>query len=174
MSSNYPATSASQYVLAALISSDKPFSSAQNIKLTPIYLLGWFLIMFSAVLRLSSYRTLGRYFTFELGIQKGHKLVTTGPYAYVRHPSYIGLPCASLGHALCHLTPGSWVWECTELTEGTLGMVLGLLWVVVSAASLSAFLVRIKKEDEMLRKEFGKEWEEWAKRVRWKVIPWLF
>ncbi|CAF4350854.1 unnamed protein product, partial [Rotaria sordida] len=32
--------------------------------------------------------TLGAFFTFELTIRSTHKLIKTGPYAYVRHPSY--------------------------------------------------------------------------------------
>ncbi|CAF1457475.1 unnamed protein product, partial [Rotaria sordida] len=31
--------------------------------------------------------TLGAFFTFELTIRSTHKLIKTGPYAYVRHPS---------------------------------------------------------------------------------------
>ena len=33
---------------------------------------------------------------------------------------------------------------------------------------------RVRKEDEMLRREFGREWEEWAGEVRWKLIPWVY
>ncbi|GAW00659.1 ICMT-domain-containing protein [Lentinula edodes] len=45
----------------------------------------------SCVEGIHCYRTLGQLFVFELRIQKDHRLITEGPYAYVRHPSYTGL-----------------------------------------------------------------------------------
>lgn len=33
------------------------------------------------------------------------------------------------------------------------------------------FMCRADVEDQVLRKEFGKEWEEWAQTVRYKFIP---
>ncbi|KAG2126910.1 hypothetical protein DEU56DRAFT_959007, partial [Suillus clintonianus] len=56
-------------------------------------------------IRLWCFRTLGRFFTFELGVRKGHKLVTTGPYAVVRHQSYAGAALLSIGLFILH---GSW------------------------------------------------------------------
>ncbi|KAF9644887.1 hypothetical protein BDM02DRAFT_829359, partial [Thelephora ganbajun] len=50
-------------------------------------------------LRLFSFRTLGRHFTYQLAILPSHKLVTTGPYAYIRHPSYVALPLIVSGCA---------------------------------------------------------------------------
>ena len=32
---------------------------------------------------------------------------------------------------------------------------------------------RMRVEDEMMHGRFGKEWEEWAAKVRWKLIPWV-
>jgi len=31
---------------------------------------------------------LGRFFTFRVSIQEGHRVVATGPYRFVRHPGY--------------------------------------------------------------------------------------
>jgi protein-S-isoprenylcysteine O-methyltransferase Ste14 len=39
-------------------------------------------------LRVLCFRTLGRFFTFDLAVQTGQKVIQSGPYAYVRHPSY--------------------------------------------------------------------------------------
>ncbi len=35
-------------------------------------------------------------------------------------------------------------------------------------------LGRMSKEDAALRLRCGKEWEDWARRVPYKLIPWLF
>ena len=49
---------------------------------------------------------MGSHFTFELTLQKDHKLVTSGPYRIVRHPSYIGIYAFYLGSDLVYLVPG--------------------------------------------------------------------
>jgi protein-S-isoprenylcysteine O-methyltransferase Ste14 len=40
---------------------------------------------------LAAFHALGRHFTLQLGVFKDHKLMTSGSFALVRHPSYIGL-----------------------------------------------------------------------------------
>ena len=51
-------------------------------------------------LRWWSQAELGHMFTFEVGIRKDHRLVQTGPYAILRHPSYTGLLVGIIGIAL--------------------------------------------------------------------------
>jgi protein-S-isoprenylcysteine O-methyltransferase Ste14 len=50
-------------------------------------------------LRWYSIRSLGRFFTMNVAVQAGHRVVRTGPYRWVRHPSYTGLllACAGVG-----------------------------------------------------------------------------
>jgi protein-S-isoprenylcysteine O-methyltransferase Ste14 len=75
---------------------------SNKIKLTPLFVLGCLLSSFGAAIRILSYRALGHMFTFEMTIRRGHKLVTTGPYAWVRHPGYTGLLCFVVGVFGCH------------------------------------------------------------------------
>src|SRR4051794_37745232 len=42
-------------------------------------------------LRWWAIRTLGKFFTVDVAVHKEHRLVTAGPYAWLRHPSYTGL-----------------------------------------------------------------------------------
>jgi protein-S-isoprenylcysteine O-methyltransferase Ste14 len=44
---------------------------------------------------------LGRFFTVNVAIAANHRLIDTGPYRFVRHPSYTGALMAFLGLALC-------------------------------------------------------------------------
>jgi len=44
---------------------------------------------------------LGRFFTVNVAIATNHRLIDTGPYRFVRHPSYTGALMAFLGLALC-------------------------------------------------------------------------
>jgi len=49
-----------------------------------------------------SVRTLGRSFTVDVRIRAGQRVVDSGPYRWVRHPSYAGLLliCVGIGLAL--------------------------------------------------------------------------
>jgi len=47
----------------------------------------------------------------------------------------------------------------------TLLVILGGLYLV---------LMRMSKEDEALRKHFGKQWEDWAKNVPYYVVPGIY
>ena len=51
---------------------------------------GLVLIVAGAALRAWSIVTLGRFFQYQIRIQAEHRVVTNGPYRYVRHPSYTG------------------------------------------------------------------------------------
>lgn len=49
------------------------------------------------------------------------------------------------------------------------------VWVLVVVFVTNPCLVlRSPEEDELLRKSFGEEWEEWRKVVRYRVFPGLY
>ncbi|RKP24956.1 hypothetical protein SYNPS1DRAFT_9231, partial [Syncephalis pseudoplumigaleata] len=48
------------------------------------------LCLLAMEIRAWSMRELGRFFTFQIGVSKDQHIVKTGPYRYVRHPSYTG------------------------------------------------------------------------------------
>lgn len=48
-------------------------------------------------LRLTAIRILGRFYSHRVVRQDGHDVVTTGPYAVVRHPAYTGMVVAHAG-----------------------------------------------------------------------------
>ncbi|KAJ6588464.1 hypothetical protein B0H19DRAFT_207471 [Mycena capillaripes] len=131
-----------------------------RLSVTPTLVLGSLLITCGAGLRLWCYHALGRHFTFETGIFKNHKLVTTGPYHMVRHPSYSGAFLAFAGMILYYGTPGSWLMECMIKTR--VGMVLVIVYALIMSIVMMGLTWRISNEDEALRAEFGKAWEEWA------------
>jgi len=51
---------------------------------------------------------LGQFFRFEASIQQDHKLIVSGPYAVVRHPSYTGLMMVFIGWFPWQLGKGCW------------------------------------------------------------------
>ncbi|KAJ7495339.1 hypothetical protein FB451DRAFT_365091 [Mycena latifolia] len=172
VSSTSPFFSAAAQTLAILDRAGR----AQRLIITPVFMLGWALNLLGSSIRLYCYRRLRTLFTFELSIRENHHLITTGLYSIVRHPSYAGAVLAAVGVGLCHLTPGSWMVECSGLVRPDEPWAYKVMpiWVVgLSIASLG-LSSRMRKEDQMLQEKFGKEWETWAGRVRYKVIPGVF
>src|SRR3954470_7259141 len=54
------------------------------------------------VLRWYAILYLGRFFTVNVAIHSGHEIIDTGPYRWIRHPSYTGAIAAFTGLALCY------------------------------------------------------------------------
>lgn len=143
-----------------------------EVRTTPIFFLGCMLVLFGAWLRMTCFRTLGNLFTFDLTIMPSHKLITCGPYRFVRHPSYSGSLIMNLGLALVNLTSGSWIAECGMLGRGWVGVAMrGLLFVAWYAWWLSVGVQRAQAEDAELGKYFGKEWEQYADQVGYWFVP---
>jgi protein-S-isoprenylcysteine O-methyltransferase Ste14 len=82
----------------------------------------------------------------------GHKVITTGPYAVVRHPLYAG--------ALLLFSSGSIA----------LGSLYGLIPVVFLIILL---LVRISFEEKFLHEELD-GYTEYTKKVKKRLIPWIW
>lgn len=151
----------------------RPFHTAHDVRVTPLWLTGCLLMSAGALLRLTCYSTLGRFFTWDLSIKHDHTLVTTGPYAVVRHPAYTGSAMIVCGVILCHLGPGSWFCECVGW-DAWWGKALALGWASWQT-SLATFLIsRVGREDQVLKEEFGEAWEAYARRTRYKLIPRIY
>ncbi|CCM03969.1 uncharacterized protein FIBRA_06125 [Fibroporia radiculosa] len=137
------------------------------------FVAGWLLIAAGTAVRITCYRQLGRYFTFELAIREGHELITTGPYSIVRHPAYSGSIMALTGVALIELGPGSW-WADMGIWTTTGGVAAALTWLGVLGIMSSGIIIRTAAEDRVLSKEFGEQWDAWARNTRYKLCPTLF
>ena len=48
-----------------------------------------------------------------------------------------------------------------------------ILYMVWATAVITMLLSRAPREDETLRKKFGTVWEEYAKVVRWRFVPYV-
>jgi protein-S-isoprenylcysteine O-methyltransferase Ste14 len=115
--------------------------------------LGLALFATGIVLQAIAFWALRGLYTSRLGVQPGHRLVTSGPYRLVRHPGYLSnlLCLAGMGLALSSLVG------------------LGLTLLVVPLIRL-----RIGREEEMLKAEFGQEHERYRDTVKWRLVPWVF
>ncbi|KAI6137951.1 hypothetical protein BKA82DRAFT_961257 [Pisolithus tinctorius] len=135
----------------------------EKLEFTPLAILGCILAGIGIIM---CYQTLGRLFTFELAILPNHKLITSGPYTLVRHPSYMGAMVLLAGITLVYGTQGSMMYHCPVGYE-----LWALLWSALVIFSSLMMGERCLREDCILRATFGRDWEEWSQRVRWKLIP---
>ena len=97
-------------------------------------------------------RELGPFYTSRLGIQEGHRLVTSGPYGLVRHPGYLSGIISIIGIAL---SMGS------------------LLATLASIGSLLLVIWRIGGEEEMLLEAFGDDYRDYQRKTR-KLVPLIY
>ncbi|KAA1475602.1 hypothetical protein DENSPDRAFT_432724 [Dentipellis sp. KUC8613] len=140
-------------------------------RITIPFLLGVTMTVAGSALRLTCFRTLGKLFTFDLAVCDDHKLVTSGPYGIVRHPSYLGSLLLVGGLTTAQLTRGGGLMESGLLRPG--GAPVLAYWAAWWAWALACATRRAAAEDEEMRRQFGKEWEDYARRVRWWFVPGL-
>ncbi|KAF9242054.1 hypothetical protein BU15DRAFT_72985 [Melanogaster broomeanus] len=137
------------------------------------FVVGSLLVISGGFLRWFCYRALGSYFTFELSIRKDHRLVTTGPYSFVRHPSYSGTLLLTTGVFLMQGHPDSWL-----RTSGILNFTPYMIVVTgcgcIMLAVVPCLFGRAVQEDNLLRDQFGEEWDQWASVVRYRMLPGIY
>jgi len=107
----------------------------------------WFgvsLAIVATILVAWTHLALGRQYSAELVIQKDHILVTTGPYARIRHPMYTALNMFSISMAI--------------ITSNLL-----VLFFAVLVAFIFPWIVR--EEELMLIETFGEEYREYMRRT---------
>ncbi|OBZ75963.1 hypothetical protein A0H81_04738 [Grifola frondosa] len=165
---NYPSLPQSQRILELLRG-----ASHSNIYISSTFLVGCSLLASGTYVRTMCYNYLGRFFTFELAVQDGHKLVTTGPYSVVRHPAYLAVIAVMAGVLLVQLGPGSWA-DCLGVWGSPTGQVCGVIWSGIWSIFATGILLRTSTEDKVLKEAFGEEWEAWAKRTPYKLLPGIF
>ena len=134
-------------------------------------IVGLVLTIASSALRVAAFQTLGRFFTYQLSLLPDHKLVTHGLYSYVRHPSYAPVPFLYVGVVLTVTAPGSVLYDYLGVYS-TIKLIIVLALGIVYG--IHVVVCRAEVEDRVLRKAFGKEWDEWARKVPYKFIPGVF
>ena len=81
--------------------------------------------------------------------ERGHKVISTGPYSVVRHPMYASAIVQFISTSLL------------------LGSCYGLLWSILMVVPL---FVRTVLEDRALNRNL-EGYREYAERVRWRIVP---
>ncbi|HVN16509.1 MAG TPA: isoprenylcysteine carboxylmethyltransferase family protein [Anaerolineales bacterium] len=118
------------------------------------FVLGIALVVGGLLFRFWAIQTLGKFFRTRVMIQDEHRLITSGPYKYLRNPSYT---------ALLLILPG-------------FGFGIGnwLSALVLFVAGVIAYAWRIAiVEEPALAKQFGEEFQAYKKKT-WALIPFIW
>lgn len=98
-------------------------------------------------------QTLGKYFTATVQISDDHKLIRSGPYQIVRHPSYTGAFLAIVAGGV--------------ILESLAGFIISCIAMIV------AYYVRIGIEEKELIARFGKDYLAYRQETK-MIIPYVF
>ena len=119
-----------------------PFPTLSLLPGAPALIVATFAVLlafYSGFMAVWARRTLGQEWSFEARLVDAHRMVTSGPYAIVRHPIY----AAMLG-----------LWIATALAVARpWGILIGLPFMLVGI--WSGFKLYGKIDDEMFRKTFS-------------------
>jgi protein-S-isoprenylcysteine O-methyltransferase Ste14 len=95
---------------------------------------------------------LGSNWSRSVTIKQGHELITTGPYALVRHPIYTGILTGFLGTAIA-----------LSQVRGVIGFILIVL----------VFWTKLRIEEEWMRSQFGETYATYAHQTA-ALVPYRF
>ena len=93
---------------------------------------------------------IGRNWGMPMTLKAGHELVTTGPYAQVRHPIYAGTLLAMIGSVL----------------------VLSPWWLLILVVNGAQFVYAARKEEKLMLRTFPDEYAAYMRRT-WMLIPFV-
>ena len=117
-----------------------------------VFYLGIVVIFFGSVLRRTCWKTLGEYFTGDVRARADQPVINTGPYRWVRHPSYTAGTLMNVGIGLA-LT--NW---------------FSLLILLIT--SVGAYMYRVRVEERALVAEIGAPYAEYM-RTHKRFIPFV-
>jgi protein-S-isoprenylcysteine O-methyltransferase Ste14 len=118
----------------------------------PLAWVGLALFAAGALLSAWAMRTLHGSYTVRLNVASGQALVTTGPYAIVRNPGYLGNILSLLGLSLA------------------LSSLVGIAMAVVSVIGIQ---IRIRREEQMLLTEYGEQYRAYMQRTH-RLLPLVY
>lgn len=142
--------------VASLLSFSGSFLTASRFDaawVLPLFWAGLAIVVGGMFLRMHCWRELGRFFTHTVTIANEHKVVDTGAYKLLRHPSYTGALLTHIGTALAL---SNW---------------LAVLFMV--GGNVAIYLYRITTEEAALAGALGEPYREFM-RTRKRLIPFIY
>jgi protein-S-isoprenylcysteine O-methyltransferase len=118
----------------------------------PLFVVGVLLIVVGSLLRRYCWRTLGEYFTGDVKARPDQPVITTGPYRWVRHPSYTAGMMMFIGIGLAL---GSW-----------------FSFALLTIATIATYAYRVAVEERVLLDTIGEPYGSYMKE-RKRFIPYI-
>ena len=112
--------------------------------------IGFIFLLSGIILRVWSINILGKHFTATVKVTKEHELIKSGPYHYIRHPSYLGALIAITG--------------CPLFLNNSVTV------VVCFTVMMLAYYFRIMFEEKALSSHFGQFYEDYKKNT-YRLLP---
>lgn len=110
-------------------------------------------IIIGLAIRWIAILTLKKYFTVDVAVRQGQKIITGGIYKYVRHPSYSGSILSFFGLGLSF---SNWISA-----------------IVIVVPITIAFYYRISVEEKVLSDVFKAEYDSYRAKSK-MLIPYIF
>lgn len=114
--------------------------------------IGIVLLYAGVIFRVYAVATLRKFFSVTVKIKEGHKLIKSGPYAFLRHPAYTGSIASLLG---------------MQLGVRSIG------FLIVIVLILAVYGYRIHVEEAALMENFGEAYEEYKKQTK-RILPFIY
>ncbi|KAL0481494.1 hypothetical protein AKO1_011223 [Acrasis kona] len=159
-----------QHVNSPLLNTVCPTGLHSSLRLSNMQMLGVIFATFGSLLRLWCFYTLGSFFTFDVAILPKHELVKSGPYAYVRHPSYTALFFIVSGiymmfkrtdWLLCFVRP-----SIVDILAHWSVPILNIIIIFIFISK------RVKIEEDTMERHFKAEYKEYKKKTN-KFLPFI-
>jgi protein-S-isoprenylcysteine O-methyltransferase Ste14 len=118
---------------------------------TEVFVAGLILMIAGLALRWHSIWVLGASFTCEVSTRPGQQVVESGPYRWIRHPSYTGGLLTVLGMLLC----------CANYAS-----------IAALVFAVAGYAYRIRVEERALAAHLGSPYRDYMRRTK-RLIPFL-
>jgi protein-S-isoprenylcysteine O-methyltransferase Ste14 len=118
-----------------------------------VFWIGIAAILAGIALRTYAIHALGRFFTFEVAVARDHAVVTNGPYALVRHPSYTGALLTIAGIGLCLTNWAS--------------------LVLIVPIAFAGYVHRMSIEEQALVSELGQPYADYMTKTK-RLVPHVY
>ena len=144
-------------ILAAVVGVVAAFVFAHNVRGAgirvarwPIFVIGLAIVMLGVALRQWAVLSLGKFFTVQVRVRSDQTVVDTGPYRWVRHPSYTAIIVSFVGIGVAL---ENWLSLAVLVVVPTIGLV-----------------VRIRVEERALLEALGEPYRQFST-SRARLIP---
>ncbi len=117
-----------------------------------LFVAGILMIVLGSLLRRYCWRTLGEFFTGDVKAKPDQPVITSGPYHWVRHPSYTAGMMMFIGIGLAL---GSW-----------------LSFALLTVATIATYSYRVAVEERVLLETIGEPYGSYMKQ-RKRFIPYI-